>query len=330
MQRRFKCRFKCRFSSCRRHRACGGRSRGRRGAGDGGVLVEDGRSAGRRSGFREPPCLFVQCTDCAGGHVQFPAGELGLRTLDEGEGHLPGVTALSQRVPLQARRLDPAGGQTIHNEFAQNRRVLLPADAAGLGLTNRPCPLRKNWAFESAHVLDIHAGDGGDLFCAGACPHVGLQFAGADGRTGARRYDRLRQCGWARTAHGRAQGVIDNDAVAFTRAVGHHDGVTVGAQQLELDHREYASSCPSYRLSVPSPPRGLREVDRCGTPACGSVRPEPYRIAVRPGSRSRCVVLWCACPARRGRPPLVFGVMAGPGGATNRPRARSSAVDERE
>ena len=68
----------------------------------------------------------------------------------------------------------------------------------------------------------------------------------------------------------------------------------------------------------------------CHGPSWESVRPEPYRNAVEPGSRVRYAVLWCACPARRDRSSLVFGPMVGPGGATNRPRARSSAVDERE
>ena len=220
----------------RRNRTHRGRCRGRRGARDGRVLIEDRRAAGGRGGLREPPGLLVQRADGAGGHIQLPAGDLGLRPLGEGERHLPGVAALAQRVPLQARRLHSPRGQAVHDELPENGGVLLPADAAGLGLTDRPRPLGQDGALEAAHVVDVHAGGGGDLLGAGARPHEGLQLPGPNGRSRSRRLDDLGQCGRTRTAHGGAQGVIDDDAVAFTPVVSHDDGVTVGAQQLELDH----------------------------------------------------------------------------------------------
>ena len=217
-----------------RARRC--RSRGRRCARDRGVLVEDRRVVGGRGGLREPPGLLIQRTDGAGRHVQFPTSELGLRPLDEGEGHLPRVASLAQRIPLQARRLHPARGQSVHDELAQDGRILLPADAARLRLVNRPGPLGQDGTLETAHVLDIHAGGGGDFLGAGARAHEGLEVAGADGRAGAGRLDDLRQRGRARPAHGRAQGVVDDDAVALAPTIGHHDGVTVSTQQLEVDH----------------------------------------------------------------------------------------------
>ena len=266
-----------------------------------GVLVEDLRRA-LTGGLGQPPRLVVEGADRARREVQHPAGVLLLGALDEGQVHLPGVAPLARGVPGQAGGLDAAGGQAVDDELAQHRGVLLPADAAGLGLLHRPAALGQDGALEAPDVVDVHARGLGDLLGAGPGAHERLQGPGPQIAVGGGDVGRGGEGGGPGPAHRGAQGVVDDDAVPLAVLVRHDDAVAVAPQQFELDHGVGPPSIPASGFSVPPAAPQSREVSRCARES----GPGIY-------SRSALVVLLCACPARRDDPAAPVS-RAAPGG----------------
>jgi len=198
--------------------------------------------------------------------------------------------------------LAAAGGQAVDDELAQHRGVLLPADAAGLGLLHRPAALGQDGALEAPDVVDVHARGLGDLLGAGPGAHERLQGPGPQIAVGGGDVGRGGEGGGPGPAHRGAQGVVDDDAVPLAVLVRHDDAVAVAPQQFELDHGVGPPSIPASGFSVPPAAPQSREVSRCAHES----GPGIY-------SRSALVVLLCACPARRDDPAAPVS-RAAPGG----------------